>query len=409
MIIKNIKYTKDGKYAALSADILFRNGKTHNMFFQVEKTYDRFLISDASPFLASLLLPAMKLGEDIEIIGQISQSTITSAYKVMRLMLGWNIGLSAIKIKSSAAKYKSTRQKFVGCFFTGGVDSFYTYLKNKKSITHFITIHGCDIALSNKTFFAQTIKAIRKIAFDENKKIVIIKSNFREIIEPIIEWEWNLGSALASAALLLGSGFKKVYIPSGMKKSQLVPYGTHPDLDPLWSNSTLKIIHDGCEYGRLEKVLHRVSKSPLALKHLRVCCITLKNKYNCNECFKCIQTKIELYCAGVLNKSETFDHELDVEKIKKVYFYTELNFHVFGEESIRYLKNKNVNPELQDAIKISMNKSLKPSLLRRIAGLIAHWDKKYNSRRIYTAVFGINENQDKTFIFKTINRLGLVR
>lgn len=409
MIIKTIKYIKDGKYVTLSADIIFKNGKSHHMFFQVEKTYDKFLTRDASPFLASLLLPAMKLGEDIEIIGQIPQVTIESANKVMKLVRKWNIDLSIIKIKSSPVKYKTTRQKFVGCFFTGGVDSFYTYLKNKKSITHFITIHGCDIALNNKTFFANTIRAIRKIAFDENKKIVVVKSNYREIIEPVLEWEWNLGSALSAAALFLGSGFKKVYIPSGMKKSQLVPYGTHPDLDPLWSTNSLKIIHDGCEYGRLEKVLHKVSKSNLALRHLRVCCITLKNKYNCNECFKCIQTKIELYCAGALQKAETFDRNLNLESVKNVYYYTDLNFHQFGIEAVEYLKKHNMYPELQDAIRISMQNSLRPSFLRRFASLIANLDKKYNNRRIYTAVFSINQNQDKTFIFKTISKLGLVK
>lgn len=407
MLITNIKYTKDGKYVTLSADIIFENGKKHNMFFQVDKTYDRFLVRDASPFLSSLLLTAMKTGEDILIDGSVPRRVVSNAEKVMKLISGWKIGLSKIKIKSAPSGSARKNPKYVGCFFTGGVDSFYTYLKNKKSITHLITIHGCDIALSNTTFFAQTIKVIRKIAFEENKKIVMIRSNYREIIEPILEWEWNLGSALAATALLLSSGFKKVYIPSGMKKTQLVPYGTHPDLDPLWSTQTLKLIHDGCEYGRLEKVLKSISKSSLALKYLRVCCHTLKSKYNCNECFKCLQTKIDLYCAGALDKSETFSHSLDTKLVEKIYYNNSLNFNIFGEESLAYLIRKKLNPQLQEAIKTALYKSKNPSLLRKTANVFAYWDKKYNERRIYTQICQITPDHDRTLVFKVIRKLGL--
>lgn len=409
MIIKNIKYTKDKKNVTLSADILFKNGTERNMFFRVNKTHDRLVGKDASPFLASLLLPAMKSGEDITIEGSVPERVLNNTKDIMKVVGKWNIGLKKINIETAISNPKNTNPKFTGCFFTGGVDSFYTYLKNKKSITHFITIHGCDISLNNKEFFSQALKALRKVAYEENKNIIIVESNYREIIEPVLEWEWNLGSALGAVVLFLNPGFKKVYIPSGMKKTQLCPYGTHPDLDPLWSTSKVKIIHDGCEYGRLEKVIHRVSKSSLALRHLRVCCLTLKNKYNCNECFKCIQTKIELYCAGVLDKAETFDRKINLESVKNVYYYTELNFHIFGIEALDYLKKHNLNPALQEAIEISLNRSSNPSFLRRIASLFAHLDKKYNNRRLYTSIFGINDNQDKTFVFKAINRLGLVR
>ena len=39
--------------------------------------------------------------------------------------------------------------KRVGCFFSGGGDSFYSFLKHRTEITDLIFIHGFDISLAN--------------------------------------------------------------------------------------------------------------------------------------------------------------------------------------------------------------------------------------------------------------------
>lgn len=409
MIINNISLTSSNTRTILSADFAFQGKESRQMFFRVENKYKSFIYADATPFLASLLLVCMKKHENITIEGVISKKILKTLPEIMRVVEKWNVGFKKISVKVSHTSGSSSSPKATGSFFTGGIDSFYSYLKNKKSITHLVLIHGFDIPLKNTNFFSEVINTVKKIIKKEKIDLLIVESNYREIIEPVLEWEWNLGSALGAVGLLLRNGLKNVYIPSGMRWDQLCPYGTHPDLDPLWSAEKFRIIHDGCEYSRLEKMFISVSKSPLALKYLRVCCHTIKNNYNCNQCFKCIQTKIELLCADALHKAKTFDQTITPSLIKKVYYNRSLNYHLFGEEALTYLKKYNRYPQLQKALKESLKESKNPNFLRRLAYFISFIDKKYNHRRIYTYIFRMTANQDRTPLFKLISNLGLVK
>lgn len=408
MKIYNIRTTSDDSNTSLFATIEFVGEKPKDVFFTISTKYKDFIYPDASSFFAALLMPSMKRKEDIHVMGSVSQKLIDAERAIQTLLLGWNIGLSKSNVFVGTGKKDTHHAPFVGCFFTGGVDSFYTFLKHKKDITHLILIHGCDIPLENQDFFLSAEKNVQKIAEESNISVLVIKTNLREIIEPKLEWEWELGSALAATGLLLRNGFKKVYIPSGMRKDQLCPYGTHPNLDPLFSTETLHIIHDGCEASRLEKVF-AIAQSPLAMKYLRVCCHTIKGKYNCNVCMKCIQTKIDLLCADALENAESFDKKIDVQRIRKTYYDTNLNFHLFGEESLQYLKQHNKAPEVQDALTYSLSKSKKLPMLRKFAVYAAHIDKTYNKRRLYNAIFRLNKEHDRNFMFKSLSNLGLIK
>ncbi len=49
----------------------------------------------------------------------------------------------------------------IACFFSGGVDSFYTLLKHREEITHIIFVHGFDIALEDHSLRAQASRMAR--------------------------------------------------------------------------------------------------------------------------------------------------------------------------------------------------------------------------------------------------------
>lgn len=408
MIISNIQVIQTKKYTSLSADMQFANEKSERMFIQVPTKYKDFLFNDASPFLAATLLPCMKQKENITVKGTVAKSQMQMLQKIMQTVIDWNVGFTRIEIKVDGVTNEKTHPKYCGCFFTAGVDSFYTFLKNKKSITHLLLIHGCDIPLKDKTFFTEVHKRISIIAKNEKISLIEIKTNMRDIIEPRLEWEWELGSALSAIALSLRSGLKQAFIPSGMHFDEVCPYGTHPDFDPLWSTENQTIIHDGCEATRLDKVF-AISQSTTALQNLRVCCHIIKGKYNCNVCFKCLQTKIELICAGALQKAETFDGTIDLGAVKKTYYNVDLHFNAFGENALAYLRQNNREPDLQSALTESLQKSKHPSLLRKSADYIAYLDKTYNKRRLYSFIFSINEKDDRTIFFKLISNMGLVK
>ena len=89
-----------------------------------------YIHHDASPFAAALLLPSMKQGEDLVIEGSISAQLYRGMHAIMQEVLKWDIGLQPIKIEADALVADPPRPQRSASFFSGGVDSFYTYLKH---------------------------------------------------------------------------------------------------------------------------------------------------------------------------------------------------------------------------------------------------------------------------------------
>jgi hypothetical protein len=412
MRIANVSVSKNFKDITLSADITFRGKSTQHAYFTINKKYEALLSYDTSVFFAAVLLPCMKTHEDIYIDGAISAQLLENSNKIMTLVKKWNIGLNPIKIHAQKITKDKKKSQFVGEFFTAGVDSFYTYLKMKKTkdrITHLILVHGFDIPLENKSFFAEVKKTIEKIAKVEKVQTVIIETNIGQIVERKLIWDFSHGGALASVALFLRGGLKKVFISDAVRNDELFPYGTHPVLNKLWSTETLSVKSVGGEYNRFNKIFHLVSKSPLALSYLRVCTQNLKGKYNCSHCHKCLVTMIYLYSVGVLHKSKTFEKHLDLNEIKNMYYDYKFKYNTQAEQILAYLKKENREQELQDAIIFSLEQSRKPRVMKRMTQLVASWDQKYNDRRLYQFVFKSNQDNDRNVFFKFLLKRGILK
>ena len=122
------------------------------------------------------------------------------------------------------------------------------------------------------------------------------------------------GAVLASIALALGEGFTEVNIASTYDWEHLVPWGSHPKLDPLWSNGKLLLSHDGCEATRLDKT-RLVSEHPIALEALRVCYENFDSLYNCGKCKKCLRTMDELQRCGALERCGSFPQNRRIKEV----------------------------------------------------------------------------------------------
>lgn len=400
--------------AILYSAEVWMNGekKPQTLYFLIEKKWKNALYMDASPFVATMLIPAMKKGEGIEIVGNTVSTLFLSHLDLLQKQLNrWNKEFKKIAI---VAKVKPDTKKKgeLGEFFTGGVDSFYTYLKlkkQKKKVQNFLFVHGFDIELENTSFFKSVKKSIEKIGEEEGVRTITLQTNAKKIVEKYIEWDWGHGGALAGVALLLRNKISHVYIAGALRHDQLFPYGTHPKIDPLWGTERLILTHDGNEYDRLDKVTHVVGKSPLALKHLRVCNQNLKGKYNCSHCFKCLWTMMTLECADALRRSQTFDHEIDLEAVKRMRYTFERNYHLAGKRVIGHLRKEKRRKDLIEAVEISLKRSKDLSLQRKVAEKIAALDKKYNKRRLYNSIFAVNERQDRGHLFKLLSSQGIIK
>jgi hypothetical protein len=367
MIIKDVALSSDKEGITLTANCKLRKIGWDNIYFRLEgKQHHDYIFEDASPFAAALLIPSMKQGEDLIIKGCISEQLHAGMQEVMKVVLGWDIGLKPIKIIADAVtKDTQTKNAHTASTFSGGVDSFYTYLKHrndtKKSdrIDSFILVKGFDVDLRNTDLWQLTLENVRAIAKKEGIELLTVETNARVIMEPIMpRGDYTHGGCLAAVGLALRNGIRQLYIPATFSNDQQVPWGSHMDLDHHWSTEKLRFIHDGTEATRLDKIVWEVSKSPVALEHLRVCYMNEKGEYNCGVCDKCVRTMIHFYVAGALDKVKTFPHEIDLERVKAgPHVVGDGKYIPWGEKhNLAGLRERNMDPKLQEALLISMDK-----------------------------------------------------
>jgi hypothetical protein len=273
--------------------------------------------SDA--FVAALLTPAMALGERLRIEGAVSGQLMESLPRLQATYHEWNAGLSIISVDSSGLDLSAAptgRARRVGLFFSLGVDSFYSLLKNnrdhprdEKTIDDLLFVRGLDIALEDPKvddLFGISVRNAKRVAAQFRKTLLVASTNLRHFTNRFVSWGKTChGAALASIALALDEGYTEVNIASTYDWEHLVPWGSHPMLDPLWSNGKVFLSHDGCEATRLDKT-RLVSEHPIALDTLRVCYENPDARYNCGRCQKCLLTMVELQRCGALERCRTF-------------------------------------------------------------------------------------------------------
>lgn len=410
MIIEQIRLKTGKEKIILSAIVGFKRRKKQQVYLSTDKKHQQFIANDASPFLAAVLIPCMKTGEDIIIHGSISQKLLKNTQKIMDLLTSWNKHLTRISITADQITEDTYSPKNTASFFSAGVDSFYTYLSKRDKINHFIFVNGFDIELENKSLFNQTVKNILAVAKKEKVTAIVVETNLKYIIEPVYVWDWIHGGALAAVALFLRANLQQLYVAGAVRTDQLFPYGTHPQLDYLWGSEKLKIVHHGNEYSRFEKIIHSISKSQLALSSLRVCTENTKGNYNCSQCTKCLRTMIQLSTINALHKAVTFKKKLDLDLVRSIYYDFSHNYQVEAEPVIAMLEKEQRDPELLAAVKESLQRSKKgPPMIKKIANNIALFDQNYNQRRFYTMIFRMNNNKDRNIFFKLLVKLGAIK
>lgn len=400
MKINNIAIKKTKKKIMLSADIMFNGKKSEHVYFSTDIKYADFVKVDANPFLAAFLIPCMKRSEQIIIDDSVSKQLLKNTHSIMNLFAKWNIGMKKIKIHSTTVLPDTSSKNGTASFFSGGVDSFYTFLKHRRAIKYFVLIYGFDIELGNELLWKKTLKNVESVALKNNILVIPVKTNIKRVIEKYLIWNWGHGGALSSVGLFLRNGLKQIYISASVRHDQLFPWGSHPELDRLWGTETLEIVHDGTEFSRTEKVA-RIVRSHDALSYLHVCNQNRKGFYNCGKCHKCLQTMIELVCVDALKKVKTFPHVIDYGRIKTLYHSEHsyaLHFHALKET----LHKKKRDQKLQEAIEESLTMNTRFSLSRSLINFLKYLDREFNDRRFYRLIFSMNKKQDRNLLFKAL-------
>lgn len=339
MKVQDIQHLADQPGTTITASVQPEHAGAFRLRYRIEGLPSTAISVRGDAFLSALLLPAMILGEPLEIDAPISPQLHDSVQTIGDIYRGWGFATHTTRVKA-ARSLDVSEGPGVGLFFSCGVDSFYSLLKNSAvhpgpsadRITHLIiTSYGFDVSGPRRHTFEHAVTNARRVAADTEKTLVVVETNLPEFTDRIVPWTSYFSGALASVGHLLGGALRRCLIASDYAYEELHPWGSHPLLDPLWSSERLTFAHDGCEARRSRKVSSYVSASPLALATLRVCWSPTATEYNCGECEKCLRTMIALHGARVLDRCTTFSARLTASAVRRI--------RVTSESSAMYLED----------------------------------------------------------------------
>jgi hypothetical protein len=342
-------------------------------------THDEAVITgNTEAFVACALLPCMRSGGgNLVAEGEISAKYMSALPVIQDIFCKWDTSLQRVRVKNAVpvARAGSTERR-VGAFFSGGVDSFYTLLKHQEEITDLIFI---DMRLDDPPALREKISTnIREVASAFGKNIISIETNVRELLRPYVKWgPLGHGSVLAATGHLLSPSFDRIYIAASLTYADLLPWGSHPVLDHLWNSEALEFVHDGCEANRVEKV-GLLSDCDIALKNLRVCWKNHNSAYNCGRCEKCLRTMINLKVHNALDRCTTFDEELDIRRVSRI-FIKKKAIRAVIQQNLDALNKSQGNEDLKKALRqalkrplwVSKSKKLLKKNLKHLKGLVA--------------------------------------
>lgn len=266
--------------------------------------------------LAMTLLPAMRRREPLN-VSAASPRLVEATGTLQDIYKAWDRTLTKVPVTAGRVT-EGSRADGVGVFFSGGVDSFYTFAKHRDEITHIITCRF-DPADTETAWREESLVAAQQVAAETDKTLIVVTSNLWDVAARWSDWgPMYHGAGLAGIAHALRHEFGKVYIAATHTYRDLFPWGSHPLLDPLWSTETLEIVHDGCEATRVEKV-RAISEWPTAMRHLQVCIAppTERGSYNCGRCTKCLRTTVNLAVVGARGRCATLPADVDLRAVER--------------------------------------------------------------------------------------------
>lgn len=248
------------------------------------------------------LLPALRTGRSLEIDAAISPRLADRLPDLARTLRCFgeffDVPLEPVEVRApTRAPDPGEPGRGVGCFFSGGLDSFYSVLTERERLTHVVFVHGLDIPLDAHALRAQASVAAREVAEELGLELVELETDVRQMLDPHLRWDYAYGAALCALSHLLSETLRTVLIPASDHLRLLVPWGSHPALDPLFGTEALDIVHHAADRDRVGKA-EVVGASPLAMRLLRVCWRNPDGAYNCGECEKCVRTMVDLRAAG---------------------------------------------------------------------------------------------------------------
>ncbi len=336
MIVSDIQTESTAEGFELSGIVTFESVPDfrRKVWFRSEPGCPKLELS-GDPFFAGFVVPAMSLRENLRIEAPVTPELIeTATSTIQSILLRWNPDFRAPEIETDGSFHRPNQGNVgVLCTFSGGLDSWYTFLKNREEITHLLHCSGFDRpeASTSRTYERHIRDLTRTQAKRSGKIYLGLSTNLTDIgsiqvmagrfktgrkVDPLFQKTSYFTSQLLAFALCYGPLFHKLYIPNSFPYERIWNTASNPLTDPAWSIPQLQVVHDGAEADRTEKAELLLRLDSEALKVLHVCHSQGSRGENCNRCEKCLRTRVSLELIGFLDQCPALRNPVTPEEIQ---------------------------------------------------------------------------------------------
>ena len=281
-------------------------------------------VPDASvlPLVPAALVLACRASQDLRVAEPLPPAVHEGARAVASLLhdwYGWRPAELIAPLAAAPVRPRwAHRRRGLGVFFTRGIDSWGTLFDlldgpKRSKPTHLITVDN-EVHLDQAVRDAQVAET-QAVADRLGLPLIVVSTDVRSLLDPHADWGTAThGSVLAGAGLLLRSTLRQVVIAPTHWTPLLRPWGSHPDLEPLWSTPDLRVTHHDGDEPRWKRVA-RVIEEPIAAQTVLVCWQGTGTR-NCGRCEKCLRLMTSLFLLGMLDGcAGRFDVAFDPERI----------------------------------------------------------------------------------------------
>lgn len=300
----------------------FRIGEA-TVFFAVPAAAAAALSPAAEAILPYAAIMALVHGDDLDLNGMsVDPVLLRNTRSALAETARWH-GLRRVPalVGASEAPSDIVPAEGTAVFFSGGIDSHFSVLRFREGgdgdalrdtgpARDAVHIYHTPHPVAPRAF--DTLDGLARTAGAFGLDLLPVQTNMMTA-DPELNDRWadiGHGAGLASVLHLLSGRFGAGVIGSSHTWGTLMPWGSSPVIDPLWSGRRMRIVHDDARYGRVEKTA-LVARSQAALAGLNVCDIRVEGRgyLNCSRCPKCLRTMVtlDLYGAAGAEAAPAFD------------------------------------------------------------------------------------------------------
>jgi hypothetical protein len=284
------------------------------------------------PIVSNIITIAWAVGADIY-VEELDKTYLDSLSKIKPVFKKWYPQFSfSTNLNVENIVSNQFNGEGYGLFFSGGIDSMTSFIRYKDKHPDLFTIWGADIPVYENDFWEKVRNRISLFSNREGVNVHFIKTNMQQLLNQsllarqykLIGWWGPVSHGLMLLSLvtpLTTKGIGTILIAASHTQDLInKPWGSHPLIDNNIAWADVRVVHDGYELNRHEKMRY-IMKHPEYLPQLRVC-YSSHSDYNCGRCEKCLRTITALILEGVNPKNCNFNINDDVLCLVKNNFTT---------------------------------------------------------------------------------------